>query len=74
LHENQEVLSQDLAFDIKVQAEIIKSDPDMKKLDLSIRKCYFDNERKLKFFKIYTQKNCEQECVSFVSEFKGTKY
>lgn len=28
------------------------------------RGCYFGNERKLKYFKTYTQRNCEMECVS----------
>lgn len=28
------------------------------------RNCYFNNERKLKFFKVYTQRHCELECVS----------
>lgn len=28
------------------------------------RKCYFDGERDLKFFKIYTQSNCQLECLS----------
>jgi amiloride-sensitive sodium channel len=26
------------------------------------RKCYFQNERQLKFFKMYTRQNCELEC------------
>uniref|UniRef100_T1GZT5 Uncharacterized protein n=1 Tax=Megaselia scalaris TaxID=36166 RepID=T1GZT5_MEGSC len=28
------------------------------------RQCYFNNERYLKYFNIYTQKNCESECLS----------
>lgn len=28
------------------------------------RQCYFGNERQLKYFKTYTQRNCEMECVS----------
>lgn len=28
------------------------------------RQCYFSNERHLRFFKIYTQRNCELECLS----------
>lgn len=28
------------------------------------RKCYFDSERKLRFLKVYTQRNCELECLS----------
>jgi acid-sensing ion channel, other len=29
---------------------------------ISIRKCYFSNERRLKYFTQYTQSNCEVEC------------
>ncbi len=28
------------------------------------RKCYFHSERKLRFLKVYTQRNCELECLS----------
>lgn len=28
------------------------------------RKCFFNSERKLSFFKIYTQRNCEMECLA----------
>lgn len=28
------------------------------------RGCYFNNEKPLKFFKIYTPSNCQQECLS----------
>lgn len=28
------------------------------------RQCFFGNERQLKYFKTYTQRNCEMECVS----------
>lgn len=28
------------------------------------RQCFFDSERQLRFFKVYTQRNCELECLS----------
>lgn len=28
------------------------------------RKCYFEGERQLDFFKIYTKANCEVECLA----------
>lgn len=28
------------------------------------RQCFFDTERQLRFFKIYTQRNCELECLA----------
>lgn len=32
--------------------------------DPSVRRCYFEYERKLRFYKQYTQQNCEWECLS----------
>lgn len=37
---------------------------DLKTLPVKQRLCYMDGERKLKFFKIYTQYHCEIECLS----------
>jgi amiloride-sensitive sodium channel len=45
---------------------IIKADDDLKQVPASVRKCYFDDEKQLRFFKTYTQKNCEFECLSTV--------
>jgi acid-sensing ion channel, other len=28
------------------------------------RQCYFNDERQLRFFKVYTQRNCEHECLA----------
>jgi amiloride-sensitive sodium channel len=28
------------------------------------RNCYLENEKTLKFFKVYTKNNCENECLS----------
>lgn len=30
----------------------------------SVRRCYFNSERQLRFYKQYTQKNCETECLA----------
>lgn len=45
--------------------------PHMTKIDVSLkdlqpeeRNCYLEQERSLKFFQIYTQNNCEQECLA----------
>ena len=51
-------------LDIEVIPEIIKSDEDMKSINLNIRKCYFDGEKSLKFFNKYSQKNCIIECLT----------
>lgn len=51
-------------FHVKVTPEIVRTDPDLLKLPLSARECYKENEKSLKFFKIYTQRNCEIECIT----------
>ncbi|XP_031638903.1 pickpocket protein 28-like [Contarinia nasturtii] len=38
--------------------------PNARKYMPDVRQCYFANERKLRFFKEYTQHNCELECIS----------
>lgn len=39
-----------------------KTDEYLKKFSISHRKCYFDGEKQLKYFQIYTKKLCEVEC------------
>ena len=34
------------------------------KPDTPGRECYFNNERELKYFKVYTKQNCELECLA----------
>lgn len=36
----------------------------LKKKDFDERRCYFDGEKKLKFFKLYTKHHCNLECIS----------
>jgi amiloride-sensitive sodium channel len=42
----------------------VTTSEDLKKLSWQDRMCFMDGERKLKYFKFYTQKNCEIECLS----------
>jgi acid-sensing ion channel, other len=51
-------------IEVEVTPEIIKTDRSLAKLDPELRECYFDNERSLRFFRTYTQKNCEIECFT----------
>jgi hypothetical protein len=51
--------------EVYVIPEIVTSSKDFMKLPLRQRNCYLDNEKKLNFFKIYTQRNCEIECLSY---------
>ncbi|KAG5667493.1 hypothetical protein PVAND_015473 [Polypedilum vanderplanki] len=54
--------AQDL--EIVITPEVIKTDSDLKSFDYKRRNCYFDGEKQLKMFKIYTRQNCIQECYS----------
>ncbi|XP_063703632.1 pickpocket protein 28-like [Culicoides brevitarsis] len=62
---------------IVIMPEMIKTPLELR---LSIppdeRNCYFDGERNLKFFKIYSKSNCELECLTNITlgECKCVKY
>lgn len=49
-------------LDIFVTPEIIVTDPALRSIDPRQRNCYFDGEKKLKFFKVYSRRNCQMEC------------
>lgn len=57
-------------YDILIIPDVIKADKSLELLDVKFRKCFFDDERKLRIFKIYTQKNCELECISHVGKLR----
>ncbi|KAL7045139.1 hypothetical protein ACKWTF_002156 [Chironomus riparius] len=40
------------------------TDSSLKKYHPEIRRCYYENERKLKFFKSYTKAHCDLECLA----------
>jgi Amiloride-sensitive sodium channel len=52
------------ATDILITPKLTQTDDNLRYLSPSERQCYFEGERRLKFFKIYTQSNCELECLS----------
>jgi acid-sensing ion channel, other len=60
----QEPLLSGHSYQIVLEPKITKSDESLQSIAPATRKCYFEGERKLKFFKIYTQSNCELECES----------
>lgn len=51
-------------LEVLIKPSVIQSDENLKSLTPSDRSCYFKEERKLQFFKIYTRRNCEMECFS----------
>jgi acid-sensing ion channel, other len=49
---------------VLITPEIIKTDENLRSLDTKKRGCYFEGEKKLEYFKVYTRRNCEFECFS----------
>jgi acid-sensing ion channel, other len=54
----------DVDLQVLITSEIITTDDNLKSMDPKKRGCYFEGEKKLKYFKIYTRRNCEFECFS----------
>jgi hypothetical protein len=57
-----------MKLNVWIKPEIIQTDDDLRSFDPDERRCYFEGERNLTYFKVYTQKNCESECLSFAGE------
>jgi acid-sensing ion channel, other len=51
-------------LEVLITPEIIKTDESLGSYTPKERGCYFKGEKKLKFFKIYTRRNCEFECCA----------
>lgn len=51
-------------FLISMTAKYFTTDSTMRKYKPEIRGCFFENERKLKFFKSYTKAHCDMECLT----------
>jgi acid-sensing ion channel, other len=50
--------------DVLITPEFIRTDEALRSYEPKKRDCYFEDERKLKFFKVYTKQNCEFECFA----------
>ncbi|CAO1382707.1 unnamed protein product [Diamesa hyperborea] len=55
-------MKREISFSVK--PHVIRTSKNLHNYKPEIRKCYFENEKKLKFFKIYSQSNCELECLT----------
>jgi acid-sensing ion channel, other len=51
-------------LEVLITPEIIQTDEDLKDIDPNERGCFFQGEKKLKYFKVYSRRNCELECIS----------
>lgn len=49
---------------ITLRPKLTETSTGLRIYDPNHRKCFFDSERKLRFYKIYTQKNCYAECLA----------
>lgn len=49
---------------VSVKPNMITTSEGLADYDPERRQCYFNKERRLKFFKVYTQANCELECLA----------
>lgn len=49
---------------VSIIPEVIFTDSSLRSIDPKKRNCFFDDEKELKYFKIYSKVNCEMECIS----------
>ena len=56
-----------LSIQVMITPEVLRADSSLKNLKDWNRKCLFENEGNLKYFKKYTKENCQMECVSEVA-------
>jgi hypothetical protein len=56
--------AQKLHTSVIVKPEMYVIDESLHSLSPDERNCFLPNEKALKYFKVYTKKNCEQECLS----------
>lgn len=61
-------------LDVLITPDVIKSDDDLRLYPPEKRNCYFQGEKPLQYFKVYTRKNCEMECmVDYYLQLNETK-
>lgn len=49
---------------IEVNPVVIVTSNSLRRYSSRLRHCFYDSERKLKFFQVYTKSNCEHECLA----------
>ncbi|XP_063918109.1 pickpocket protein 28-like [Zophobas morio] len=52
------------SYFVWIKPEITLTSKDLKSLSFRRRKCYYSNERRLRFFKFYTMEYCKLECLT----------
>ncbi|XP_021709992.1 sodium channel protein Nach [Aedes aegypti] len=61
---NSVVIPFDHITQIAVKPLVVKTSPKVRNYPPERRQCFFEDERYLKYFLVYTQNNCELECLS----------
>jgi acid-sensing ion channel, other len=56
-----------MVLDVLITPEVLETDEDLRSFSVDERQCYMEGERKLKFFKKYSVRNCEMECISMLT-------
>lgn len=56
-------LSADQSGIFSVKPNLIATSPELHDYDPHFRQCFFNSEHKLRFYRQYTQNNCELECL-----------
>lgn len=49
---------------IKIKPKLIRTSESIRHYEPNQRQCFYNSERKLRFYKIYSQSNCEMECLA----------
>lgn len=60
-------LRYDLSVDVLITPEVVRADESLRNVKPENRRCFYEDEGNLKYFKKYSRKNCEIECVSDVA-------
>lgn len=53
-----------ISLEVVISPIVVDGDENLRRLSVDERKCYFEGERSLKYFKTYSKGNCEHECRS----------
>jgi Amiloride-sensitive sodium channel len=61
-NENMYYFTLETSANMIITPKVMMTSEDLRHYSPTKRKCYFSNERHLKYFKHYTQRHCEMEC------------
>lgn len=51
-------------MEVTIKPTITTTSNGLRSYDPNLRQCYFNDERRLRFFKVYSKNNCELECLA----------